>query len=146
VDYKNISTTNYQIPLQNEKNVARFDDIYDKLKLWCPITITHHKVHLSFMSNLEIIWRWICYYNRTMMRDQNILAWTSSWPCHCILCHYTIYKCSYDLSCNLVLCPFCLCTCILLTHNSLVMDDFQGHCQRLCHIQMLEAKNPIESL
>lgn len=145
MDYKNISTTNYQIPLQIFlKNVANFDDIYDKLKLWCPITITHHKVNLSFMSSLEIIWRWICYYNRTMMRDQNIVAWTSSMtmPLHFMPLHDL--KCSCDLSCNLVLCPFCLCTCRLLTHNSIVIDDFQGHCQNLCHVQNLEAKNPIE--
>ncbi len=74
VDYKNISTTNYQIPLQFFfLNVAKFDDIYDKLKLWCPITITHHKVYLSFMSILEIIWRWICYYKRTMMSLHELL-------------------------------------------------------------------------
>ncbi len=79
-----------KFPSKIKKNVARFDDIYDKLKLWCPITITHHKVHLNFMTSLEIIWRWICYYNRTTMRDQNILARTFSWPCHCILCHYSI--------------------------------------------------------
>lgn len=55
-------------------------------------------------------------------------------------------KCSYDLCCNLVLCPFCLCTCKLLPHNSIVIDDFQGHCQKLHHVQILETKNPIEIL
>jgi hypothetical protein len=44
-----------KFPSKIKKNVARFDDIYDKLKLWCPITITHHKVHLNFMTSLEII-------------------------------------------------------------------------------------------
>ncbi len=57
------------------KSVEKFDGLYDGLESWCPIMTTHHKTYESFVFGLETVWGWICWCNREMKRDQDILAW-----------------------------------------------------------------------
>lgn len=57
------------------KSIEKFGGLYGGLESWCPIMTTHHKTYKGFVFGLETIWAWICWCNRVMKRDQNILAW-----------------------------------------------------------------------